>query len=119
MPIKSKEKKVSKSKALTVLRVGKKNKTYDVVVAVRGYLNKEGDWEIDWEGAHWLHDLEEEGIGKSGLPSGFPFEVGKTFMELSASESAEKSLGRFGKALGEGLIQSLAGVEIFKGGSMP
>lgn len=111
---KSKEKKVSKSKALTVLRIGKKNKTYDVVVAVRGYLNKEGNWEIDWEGAHWLHKLDEESIGKSGLPSGFPFEAGKAFMELSASESAEKSLGRFGTALGKGIIQSLAESDIFK-----
>lgn len=101
------KKRISVSQALKVLRKmvlpGRKSAESDAVIVIRGRLDQEGKWEIDWEAAHWMPDLDPKCIAPSGLPLGLGAAAAQELASISASDAAEGSLGRFGSALGKGL----------------
>lgn len=109
--------KVSVKKALVSLRSSRKSKHLaDVVLVIRGSVDEFGDWNVEWEAANWIRD--ENVIGASGLPSGFPVAAGRELIEIGATESAEKSLGKFGTALGKSFLETVAsgGIEAIRKG---
>lgn len=99
--------KISVSAALKALRLmaAGKNRTSeaDAILVVRGRLDQEGKWEIDWEAAHWLPDLEQDCISPSGLPVGFGPAAAHEIAAVSAGDVAETNLGRMGAAVGKGI----------------
>lgn len=104
------EKKISAKQAIKSLR-GKKHPAPDVVMIIRGTLDQEGEWHIDWEAMNWLRG---EAVGSSGLPYGFPMSASKTLLGIGAEDSAEKSIGGLGTTLGKEFIKTIAsgGIEI-------
>lgn len=101
-----KKRKVTVPQALGALRPMKR-KEADVVLVVRGRLGPDGAWETDWEAAHWMPDLDDSLIAPSGLPAGFGMAAAKEVGSITAGDTAEESLGRFGAAVGKGLISAI------------
>jgi len=102
-----KKRKVTPDQAMTALRSMGRNKDADAIVVVRGRLDSKGEWHTDWEAAHWMHDLRDEMLSPSGLPLGFGVASAKELASLTAGDTAEESLGRFGAALGKGLVSAI------------
>jgi len=99
--------KISPKQAMKALRRGKKGPS-DIVMVLRGRLDQQGEWDIEVEALHWLHEATKETIGPSGLPYGFPIAAGKELLSLGANDSAEKSIGGLGTALGREFIKTVA-----------
>ena len=103
--------KISPAVALKALRVAKKRRAAeaDVVLAIRGSLDQEGNWAIEWEAAHWLPELSEQDTASSGLPVGFATAAAQELGSVAAGDAAEKGCGRLGAALGKGAIEAIMG----------
>ena len=99
--------KTTKKEALKALRKMDSRKSADAIIIVRGRLDQEGSWDVDWEGAHWMPQLDEAFICPSGLPAGFGMAAAKEIGSVTAEDTAEDSLGRMGAALGRGLMNSV------------
>ena len=105
------KKKITVSQALKALRtmvVGHSKSEADAVIVVRGRLNQEGKWDVDWEAAHWMPDLDEACIAASGLPIGFGPAAAQEIASVSAGDVAEERFGRLGAAVGKGLWEALS-----------
>lgn len=90
-------------------RMASRNKTdADAIIVVRGRLDTEGKWEVDWEAAHWMPDLDPTCIASSGLPVGFGPAAAQEIASVSAGDVAEERFGRFGAAVGKGLWEALS-----------
>lgn len=100
-------KRVTKSKAFSALRKMDNRRSADAVIVIRGRLDQEGKWDIDWEGAHWMPHLAKELVAPSGLPVGFGIEATKRIAAVTADDTAEAGLGRMGAALGKGLVETI------------
>ena len=105
------KKKISVAQALKALRKmaipGRRNTDADAIILVRGRLDQEGKWEVDWEAAHWMPDLDPAFIAPSGLPLGLGSAAAQELASVSASDAAEDSLGRVGAALGKGIWDAI------------
>jgi hypothetical protein len=104
-----------RSKSESVLRCpkGRKSQKADAMLIVRGYLDTEGKWNIQWEGMHWLRGISQDDLTPSGLPIGL---VGTAAQELASSAAAdvlETHAGKMAATIGENLGRGL--LEIFKG----
>jgi hypothetical protein len=99
--------KVTKSQAFKALRKMDNRRSADAILIVRGRLDQEGNWDVDWEGAHWMPNLDGSMISPSGLPMGFGMEATKTLVSVTANDSAEEGLGKLGAAAARGFVDSL------------
>jgi len=103
----AKTRKITASQAFKALRLMGRNKDADAIIVIRGRLDQQGEWEIDLEAAHWFHEAPKEHITPSGLPVGFGPAALADLASVTAGDAAEGKLGRFGAALGKGLLDSL------------
>lgn len=83
-------------------------KDSDAIVVIRGRLNDDGSWSVDWEGLHWVDD---EHIGPSGMPTRFMSSASKDLMMYAANDTAEMSLGSLGASLGMAFVKAVTGKE--------
>lgn len=98
----AKEKPISLNQAFRAFRKKKRGHNADAVLVVRGTLDQHGNWEVDWEAAHWMPDLPDHCVAPSGLPAGFGTAAAQEIATVSAGDVAEERLGKLGSALGKG-----------------
>lgn len=80
----------------------------DAIAVLRGRMNDDGSWSVEWEGLHWV---EDEHVGSSGMPTRFMSAASKDLMLYAANDTAELSLGSLGASLGMAFVKAVTGKE--------
>lgn len=77
------------------------------MLVVRGCLDQEGNWNIEWEGMHWLQGVPPDHISSSGMPRGLVGAVSQELAAVAAGDVLESHAGKLAASIGESLGQGL------------